>query len=1439
MSRQRPQAPASASAHMAATQAFLANRSSQANLSASAAAAALRAMSPTPTPIDQIQTKRMVQRQASFSTSPGSGRGRSRGGLQRQHSASSMTERTFRTPSPSPSRQPSRTELVPAPPLPNIPPEYTTSVAGPSKKKKRASSQGAPPPRIASPPLARSSDRGQSLDRFAPPQSPAASYSSTHLPRVDELERTDSRNSVNFSRPLSPRPLSPAQPPLSPVNGGLSTTNIPARAISPVQAEGIRYGLEHTANQPVKKKKKRLVDRSSEGSHLQSGTMASKPVITPLEPGPAPEIEIPPEEQPSLRRKKKKSALSGQSSLVQSSDTSSRTDSDSDSNVDTTKDRRAQRASGVLTKQPSIVREDWEGEQNEGTSLSQTQPDTDPDLDSFHDATAPFQTKRPVSAANVSRKIGEPTIPTNTANQAVTLDLRTVRTPVEMEEPSAQPNNLEVTAAQPQRETSLSPSRSTRFSDRLASDLAAGRKHDPLPRSVSPAKSALKHHPHARGASVTPSESSDISSPSVDGAVKRKKSARVSFDAQPAATGTATTETEEGANKDKKGWLGLGKNKTTLNTIPSNDDMEELMKPRPQLPSFGSVRGQKFRDPSDPNVVSTARTPPKTHPSAGALENKSASPSVTSSETSSSSYNTDPSTGVSSDHAIGAILARETLKETTQVQSNEPIPPEVTSVQGTLSYSDSESEDSEQEETTNAIAANKEAEAPRTVPPKTEQMPSNYQQVTAVAVTPPRKVEVPVVSISPPTPGLEQSGLDDQWQVEVPGGFPVSSEALALLSNSNKEHAAAVGFSAGNVGSVGGIVPENDSDNDSIYSDAAEDPAELDGTGFGSIDAIVDSPVVAASPSRVPPLPESPLARVALASPLEPDQPVPAGSWEETQARWRDLAEQTRQSPTQPVREVAKPSAVPLGPAGYVQQQQARRALQPPMQPQNAKPRRKKKSPAAIAAAASVPAAILDAQRLPDSPVRKKKQHPAHPTTESGRLEVAAGSSAQFRQSMRAGPVEAEPAFRKSLRNANRNSMPNPAIVHQQQRPPQPVMPPVQPRAALQKKHIPSAAAVRAAAPPPRQQPVQPVTTNDSDSESSFRKSRRSKSTTGGQYTMRRSMRGAPAPSTRDDGRNGVRSVSPVGRRPFSADGPRGIRTSMRGSADGAVPTLRGSVDAKRSSSLFGQRQKSPQPGLSGGRATLSMPKHRSRIVDSDDEDDAPITRRWRSRFADDSDDDEPGATNLAPVRGIPRRGGESDSTDLEDSSDNEKPTSRGQAPLTLQIPQNAMSTSATEPLSPNTEKKRGLFGIFRSKKPKDEPASPVLIAPPVPAKTESGKPSHLGFSSGAERDRIIEQTRARLQAVKDQEDPPAQAHGKLQRRHAPQRVMSDSWPLPPKLPDSMQDRPNTSDGALLRNGTTRLQQGSMRHEEPVEAYGRGGKKKRFPKLRKAFGLKD
>ncbi len=1414
-------------------------------------------MSPPPIPVDQVQTKRMIQRQASSGSLSNSTRGRGRGGLQRQNSGGSMTERTFRTPSPSPSRPVSRSGPQ-APPIPTIPQQFASPTAAPAKKKKRASSQEAPPPRVLSPAFARSSNRGQSLDRYGSPQQPPpppapSAQRNNYSPESNELELVDSRNSVNFSRPLSPRPQSPmAQSPIgqSPVltNGDRSNgnkyVNPIVTAIPPIQVASIQNELAQVANRPVKKKKKRVV----EGSHLHTGTMASEPAAIPREPAPEPHPQPLPEEQVSTKKKKKRAAAPVDEETYVPVPESPKSDSESDSNVDRKKDKRAQRASGLLQKQPSIVREDWEGEQEEDT----------PPQDRVT-AEAFAQDRRPINAANVSRKIEEPVAsPTPAAKYSRSSEPPATTAPDTSDDSPASMNYLQVTEPQSTRGTSLSPSRSTRFSDRLSSDLAAGRKHEPPLRSVSPAKPALKHSSaqggidgHARGSSITPSESSDLSSASYEVPPKRKKSTRVSFDAQPEIVAPTVNESPVGSpGKERKSWLGLGKSKPPLTTIPSSGDMEELMKPRPQLPSFGSVRGQKSRDMSDTNAASAPRSPPETRLAPVAA--KVPSSSATSSEAS-STHIPYTATGSSSDHAVGAVFAQEAQRanvQSTQHRPNEPLPPEVTSVEGVLSYSDEETDASEDEESTNTVPSGIAREAQVSTPQRAISTPTTNQQITASVeqvkpfqpVTPlPSAVhrEVPLLAISPPTPGAEESRPLDQYLVVVPGGFPVSAESLARLDESNKAQKSRQEDTDDEV-----------TDNDSIYSDAAEDPSEMEAMGFASIDAILESPS-APQPTRVISPPESPLAGVSA----PPPRPVRTESWEATQARWSGIAQQTRQAPTQAFVEAPAPASTPIvepasqvtprqvsakveAPAAastYNQVPQTRQVPQP-SQSTVSQPRRKKKSPALIAAVASIPAAP---QGQPIIPPRKKSQPPRY-SVDTSSFGQAAAAAAPFRQSMRASsPPEVDSGFRRSMRNENRKSMPAPAVQPPQSRAAQPAVstPPKQPRAALQKKHIPlaTAAAVTAPRPPPKPAPV-PVA-NDSDSESSFRKARRSKSSSGGQFTMRRSMRSAAEPTMRE---NTARSISPVGRRPFSPpDANRTMRTSMRASMDNA-PTMRASSDARRSAS--NGRQKKSTPVLS---SPFTAQNNRSRILDSDDEDEQPQPSKFRSRFADDSDDDVD-VPQFAPVRGIPRKHNDEESTDLDDSSDEGRSAPAAKTPPRLQIPQSNTSvpTSSVEALSPNSEKKRGLFGRFRSKKPKDETPSSVTASPqgPIRATTDTSKPSRLGFSSNAERDKMIAQTRAKLEAAKEQQNPGGQQQGpaKLQRRQMPERIMSDSWPLPPLVGDEKPQRPTTSDGPPVRNGTTRLNQGSMRRPgQPSEPVGRSGKKKKFPMLRKAFGLKD
>ena len=136
------QPAASGPAATAAAQAFLASRPSSTSLSSAAAAAALRSMSPPPTQVSQVQTKRMLQRQNSTSSIGG------RPGLERQNSSGSMTERTFR--SPSPNRLGSQTTSEGAPPVPPVPRNYAGSPTG--RPERRAWPPPCPPTAAAPPP---------------------------------------------------------------------------------------------------------------------------------------------------------------------------------------------------------------------------------------------------------------------------------------------------------------------------------------------------------------------------------------------------------------------------------------------------------------------------------------------------------------------------------------------------------------------------------------------------------------------------------------------------------------------------------------------------------------------------------------------------------------------------------------------------------------------------------------------------------------------------------------------------------------------------------------------------------------------------------------------------------------------------------------------------------------------------------------------------------------------------------------------------------------------------------------------------------------------------------------------------------------------------------------------------------------------------------------
>ena len=1408
--------------------------------------------------------------------------------------------------------------------------------------------------------------------------------------RDDELERSDSRNSINFSypRPMSP----PVRSPISP-NRERQLPKTMRNGISPAQAETTKYDVTHASDQPVKKKKKKVAPRSSEGSHFERGSMEQRPVTTQLAPGP--EIAPDPVPEPVKKKKKKKVEATGESSHFPS-DAGPSQGSDFDHTEDRSK--RTLRASGALLKQPSIVNEDWEGEQEQEHSEAQQREEQ-----GLSPVSSPVSVQgKKTTAANMSRKIEEPQPqpkqPAAPIFHAVTTDQPLSPTSPQM------PKEHYLQVEQPQARTnSISPSRSTRFSDRLSSDLATGRKHEPLPRSVSPAKSALKHHANdgsaldpntqrVRDSSVTPSESD--SNMSADGTVRRRKSARVSIEpgvevvgtaAEPPQTDSPTIISPQNKDVGKRGFFGFGRTKPALTTIPSEEDIEEHMKPRPQLPSFSSARNRTRRTDSSESVeAAPSQQNQRLAPEAGRA-------SATSSEASSISNAQDIEQGMSSDRAIGGMLAQQVASQAATFSTyapalaapkrdpNLPLPPEVTSVEGTGYVSDTES-DSSDDEPEEKVAREKPAAESYVLPKVQPTEPNTVASVVdpvgsrpaAAKVEPPAK-EVPTLAVHPPTPSIEQTNPADQYKVAVPGGFPVSTEELVTVEDSGETVPTPqerVASSPSGLGMAETAPPathietarpqpieeseEESTDNASIYSDAEEDLSDAEGDGFGSINAIVESPIVTAPRQFVSTPPQSPLAQVHN----RPEETARTASWEEPQQKWSGIAKQIReagaqQSPTKareeelensrPAQAPPQPQSVPRPIKSKEERPENTRLARAPPQPQPVpqiqQPIKKKKSHTATAARLATGA---DPRQLPPASApapRVPKQPPAYSQVTSSRPEPGERSSSYtkaaraqpaaqglvtggfrgsmrsqpapaqpesgFRSSFRAQPAAAQPegGFRSSMRGqpalpsrpksppqaaaapadgAFRSSMRGEAPPRRPKSQPQAIAAPVSPsRAALQKKHIPPAVAAQPRAAKPSK-PMQRTFSNDSDSDTSFRKTRRKKDAPA--FAMRSSMRANAAPEPappKSAGRGAVRSLSPPQRRPFSPVGePKGFRSSMRTSVDETAPNLRGQPE-KRSSSLFGKRNaKSPSPAPAKTRPFSSGMQ--SRLKDSDDEDE-PRKKTFRSRFQDSSDEETEPQT-FRPVRGIPRKAEESDSTDLEDSSDEERKVlrSKPQSPKANRVLGSDAPAAVSQPAVPSSPaspaKKKGLFSRFKSKKEKDEPS---LFHPSrAPAQAGTSKIDEeeidraeeeekddgmgkMGFGSMTERDEMIRQTMAKLEAAKQAEQeqssastavsPPRQGMGqrvmsdssaRLQRKGMGERVMSDSWPLPDKEMGANEDstRPSTSSGVPAKTNGTAIrpvlgQRGGTGDSQA--SFGRNGKKKRFPKLRKAFGLKD
>ncbi|KAM0715053.1 hypothetical protein Q7P37_009518 [Cladosporium fusiforme] len=1486
----------SSAAATAASAAFIARSQSQTGLSSAAAAAALRSHTTTPEPVGNVQTKRMVRRGSQTSigsasvVGSGARSGFGRGGLRRNSSSGSMTERTFR--SPSPGRNNGPVSAAPeAPPVPALP----TKVRGGHTR----SASTEPPQRIMSP-TPHGKSRGMSVDRAGSAAANSGRKLAT-LPDVQEVERQGSNGSVNFSRPISAQGHSPTAG-SSPgkangswFSGPVGTLTEKPEPTRPATSDSVRaqntnsiqHDISSAANKPTTKKQ---FANNAQGSHLSRANeqfvssaddmvpvmvydpasrtflTKSRPVERAQEPPPPvypkPEAPKPGEYDPNTRTIVPALPPQQPSIVVSGGDTPARRTKPNLPAVDTqmappprnparddlSLSPVSPRAAGVLQKQPSVVREDPEGElEAEGTGKTRT-----------YTRPSNGYSKSPVRPASIA------ITPKGSSNRSESLDV-----PRSGSDGSTR-----------RRGSSNSPSRSAHFS---ATPILPNTRHDPPERGISPVKSAMKHSPSSSIRTGSPmalatspvrkamSETSET--PSIDSSGgKKKKSVRVSFTEQPQEIEAPETPSSRS--------VGMREVSPIV-----DDDMDEIMKPRPALPSFGSVRPTRM--PQEVAEKVTER-PPDRHE-------------------------------ISNDHAIGAVLAKnavDTHHEKHADHDNEPMPPEVTSRDGPT-YSSDESEDEGVSEL-DAAGATAKAVASQVIgrPPPLEIKDEKKQE----------EEHVPEISLQPPTPGEEEKHLEEPPRSEspparsslerfvVPGGWtaepdeddaPVAAPATVSAVQADTEDKVQpvqdkpfvapistadpfiqVSEDEANVPQLSDIA-ESDSDDSAIFSDAAEDLSDLEDGGFASLDAIVESPM--AKPKKDP-NPESPSARqAAKRTSKEEARPVPT-DWSHATSYWKQLSKQQRD-------QIERSHF-----SSDDEYAQASNALA--NRPKKKSALKKNTSADRVDTVMNPPApkpAPAPAQKERTA-MRKSMRAPAEPTPAPTngvqmRSSLREGGGGGMRSSMRDRPqsdyIPSKPAQRQNVRpkSAGGSSMPTAAaggaMSRTQQSPELPSQDGPFPRMQPSAENLTASSKLAKKLPPPA------VPADDSDSESSFKKKRRpsqSNTDASGRYAMRRSLRAmsmdseqrrpvSPQPTAKERKAFSVRSLSPSG---SFFGGRKQLKESMRAApVENNAKTLRGpnsmrNTNSKPSSKAPSNPRAKP---AAGGMAS----KFKSRFADSDDEDERPQGQKssfFRSRFAD-SDDDEPASrtvipADLTPVRGIPRRRGQEDgdSTDLSDEEDEDpRKTSRRRTKQTKPIvPDSADVEKAMAAARRNLGMTNGTNGS----------AAPAANEGSALSKGSLRKPEPETHPIAAN-----EETRPLPPPplpINNATKPGSPRAGKLQRRTSAQdndyfgklppksklATEDANWPL--VLPTHPTDsRPNTSDGLSRHEQAVRLAR-SMRpdigrswsNSEGVdpgsgggavhvgfaddvkhEDGGKGvysaktGKKKKFGMLRKAFGLND
>ncbi|EAW12745.1 uncharacterized protein ACLA_011720 [Aspergillus clavatus NRRL 1] len=1340
----------SQSAQSAATHAFLKSQPSSSSLSSAAAAAALRSLTPTPTPVENVQTKRMMQRRASVTSQASMSttlRPVSRTDLRRSNSSSSMSNRTFREQSPHrPFTSTGQVDVVP--PLPSMPP----GIMG-GKNTSRRSVSLDPSIRLRSSPKQRPAGRGLSVDRSLKTSASQSPLQSKQLSTVPEVERSGSRNSINFSYPIAARPTSPTVSPQLPARDVLASAS-PNYDLSPAGSPNARV----TKNQSVRKSTG-LAPGSPGRTVPSKGTAvaAAQAAIVP-------------------RDEMNHSPASARSGYIRESAAPAQKHNQDDRKITT---------QSVVAKQPHTVTEN-----NKGGKLAEA-IDTGSHIDQVpRRSILPIENRFPKPFEHVYA--AEPSI------------IRTPATPDEKDgfQPTYPDHTQETKDSvklghglqqSQNRPTSTSPGRSARFSSQLA--VTGNAEHQPPARSASPVKSALKN---ARKSSLSPdgrnggilrpvpalSELSDATSVASDDGSRlgsRRKPVKVSFDDEAEVVGVAAsppTSPEDMAPgtperlKSKNGWFPLGKRMTSQLDSTTPDEFDEVLRPRPALPSFGSIRGSR-------------ETP-----------SLSARPEFSDNEsTASSEYDTVVSGWSYSDnHATGGISSNLPLKDLRPVTELDSIPPPK------LPHDiNSQSNATGEIRNGSVLEPNSQVTQPGNL--------STYDTHSMLGQRLSSSADMGLVAQDlmdrNDSPELEK-GRSSLEQYTVPGGFPRTSLELDSKHLSTKKGKKSRDRRVDDRISTEGS--DNESE-ESVYSDAEE---VVEGDGFGSINAIVDTRLAQGKDSR----------------------PVDASSSNELST---DI---TREFPVESIR-LSTGLEDHLGGHAVTSSKDTvtQHASDSPATSQNALP---SSSPYPLL---STPSTTLGQSTNGDA----------------GNLSMPSGTAERPMSTVGYGDSE--------LRNApsSGTSALRKAGTERVKKRPVSFVP------AIQKEIVTTpnnGTSVNGREPYTRRRRM----SDGSDSSSSFiRSSPRARQD--GLHSMRRTMRGGP--TIRAPQSSAARASSPNEARPLSS-----------GSGTGTMRmTLRANGPKNEKTPIFASTR-SPKSKIS--KAT--GPRFMSRFPDSDDEDADFRRRRLQYHYDDSSDDDADRVMqSFRPVRGIPRRQGtyDGDSTELEDSSDNERPITPAPA-----------AASKPRPLSHDP----GLAAVAKSRGMTEEELDEFLHRQPKGrmsgilgrfALKKSKRPTDHRMSKsnmgdfGQDRDESLLNPARGSTITTVSANNPEPSPSKLTKGGA-KKTASGSWPLHPARKESeapanvesVTEQPNgasrstdshavkqnlPANGASENEAASIIDQGhSVAKDSAEEAqsapdevqalrssndangpnakdivFPPGGRKKRFFSLRKAFGMRD